>query len=98
VPRILSFPMGVAAGAMLCFGTTNYHLVRADDGFHLIHKQRARLGEAYVDVREFGVGDWSSHTELAAALVAGNKQYVVEGAVAKSLQGGLSRLPIWPPK
>jgi hypothetical protein len=98
VPRILSFPMGVAVGAMLCFGATNYHVVRADDGFHLVHKQRAHLGEAYVDVREFGVGDWSSHTELAAALVAENKQFVMEGAVSKSVQGGLSQLPSWPAK
>ncbi|MGD9632137.1 MAG: hypothetical protein AB7G28_21035 [Pirellulales bacterium] len=98
MPRIFSFLMGVAAGAMLCFVATNYHVVRASDGFHLVHKQRARLAEAYVDVREFGVGDWSNHTDLAAALVAENKQYLMEGAAAKSLQGGLSQLPTWPPK
>lgn len=96
MPRILSFPMGVAAGAMLCYGATNFHVVRADDGFHLVHKQRARLAEAYVDVRQFGVGDWAQHTDLAAAIVADNKQYIMEGAASNSLQGGLSQLPGWP--
>lgn len=98
MPRIISFPMGLAVGAMLCYGATNYHVLRADDGFHLIHKQRARLAEAYVDVREFGVGDWTSHGELAAALAAENKQYLMQDAAANSVQGGLSQLPSWPPK
>lgn len=96
MPRIFSFLLGVAAGVMLCYGATNYHVVRAQDGFHLVHKQRARLAEAYVDVRSFGISDWTSHTELAAALTAENKQYVMEGAAANALQSGLSQLPSWP--
>lgn len=94
--RILSFPMGIAAGALLCYGATNYHLVRANDGFHLVQKRQAQLAEAYVDVRTFGVGDWTKHPALAAAIVAENKQYIMDGAAANSLQGGLSQLPGWP--
>ncbi len=96
MPRIFSFLLGVAAGVMLCYGATNYHVVRAQDGFHLVHKQRARLAEAYVDVRAFGVGDWTNHAELAAALTAENKQYVMEGAAANTVESGLSQLPGWP--
>ena len=96
MPRLLSFLLGVAAGAMLCYGATNYHLVRAQDGFHLVHKSRARLAEAYIDVREFGVGDWANHAELASALVAENKQYVMDGAAGNSLQSGMNQLPKWP--
>jgi hypothetical protein len=96
MPRIFSFLLGAAAGIMLCFAATNFHVVRAQDGFHLVHKQRARLAEAYIDVREFGVGDWGQHAELAAALAAENKQYVMQSAAAKSLEGGLSQLPKWP--
>ena len=96
MPRLFSFLLGVAAGAMLCYGATNYHLVRAQDGFHLVHKQRAQLAEAYVDVRAFGVSDWANHAELAAALVAENKQNVMDGAAANTLQGGLDQLPSWP--
>jgi hypothetical protein len=93
--RIMSFMLGVAAGAMLCWAATNYHVVRAADGFHLVHKQRARLAEAYVDVRAFGVNDWANHTELAAALAADGKQSVLQGAAANTFQGGLSQLPNW---
>ena len=98
MPRIFSFLLGVAAGVMLCYGATNYHVVRAQDGFHLVHKQRARLAEAYVDVRAFGVSDWASHTELAAALTADGQQSVLEGAATNSVQSGLSQLPSWPPR
>src|SRR5262245_13099180 len=93
--RVMSFLLGVAAGVMLCWGATNYHVVRAEDGFHLVHKQRARLAEAYVDVRAFGVSDWAKHPELASALVAENKQSVMQGAATNTFQGGLSQLPNW---
>jgi hypothetical protein len=95
MPRIFSFLLGVAAGVMLCFGATNYHVVRGQDGFHVVPKQRARLAEAYIDVRKFGVSDWASHAELSAALVAANQQSVMNGATANSVEAGLSQLPNW---
>ena len=93
--RLMYFVFGVVAGVMLCWGGTNYHVVRATDGFHVVQKQRARLAEAYVDVRAFGVSDWANHPELASALVAANKQSVMQGAAANTFQGGLSQLPNW---
>src|SRR5262245_65128185 len=93
--RVMSFLLGVAAGVMLCWGATNYHVVRANDGFHIVQKQRARLAEAYVDVRAFGVGDWAKHPELATALAAGDQQSVMAGAASNTVQGGLSQLPNW---
>lgn len=96
MPRVFSFLLGVAAGVMLCYGATNYHVVRAQDGFHLVHKSRARLAEAYVDVRGYGVSDWASHAELASALVAENKQSLMDGAAANMLQSGVNQLPKWP--
>ena len=98
MPRLFSFLLGVAAGAMLCYGATNYHVVRAQDGFHLVHKSRARLAEAYVDVRAFGVGDWTSPSRVGVR--AGGRRIsstVMEGAAANTLQGGVSQvLPNWP--
>jgi hypothetical protein len=93
--RVMTFMLGVAAGVMLCWGATNYHVVRAADGFHLVEKQRARLAEAYVDVRAFGVSDWANHPDLASALVAANKQSVMQSAAVNTFQGGLSQLPNW---
>jgi hypothetical protein len=94
--RVITFLLGIAAGVILCFAATNFHVVRAQDGFHLVHKQRARMAEAYVDVREFGVTDWTNHSELALELNAVNKQYVMGESTASVAEGSLSnKLPNW---
>jgi hypothetical protein len=97
MPRISSFLTGMVAGALLYMGATNFHILRAQDGFHLIHKGRPQLAEVYLDVRSFGVSDWTAHPELAADLVHDNKQYLMEGSAANSLQQGVNQaLPNWP--
>jgi len=93
--RVITFLLGMAAGVILCFAATNFHVVRAEDGFHLVHKQRARMAEAYVDVREFGVTDWTNHSELALELSAVNKQYVMGDGTTSAVESGLSKLPNW---
>ncbi len=85
--------VGTSPALVLCFGATNYHIVRANDGFHLVHKQRSRMSEAFVDVRSFSVEDWSNRPELAAELVADNKQYVMGDAVASGAVNRLSQFP-----
>ena len=96
MPRLFTFLMGMVAGALLCQGATNYHVVRAQDGFHVVQKVRAHLSEAYVDVRAFGVGEWSAHPELVAALTQQNKQHLMESAGANSIQAGMNQyLPNW---
>ena len=95
--RLLSFLMGMVAGALLCYGATNYHLIRAQDGFHVVQKAQARLAEAYVDVRYFGVSDWTAHPHLVAAIVRENKQHLMTGSAAGAIQDGVNQvLPDWP--
>ena len=97
MPRLFSFVFGMMVGALLCYGATNFHLIRAEDGFHLVHKVRAHLSEAYVDIRTFGVSDWTAHSELAAALAHDNKEYLMQGAAAQTLKDGIDQLaPGWP--
>jgi len=95
--RLISFLMGMVAGALLCYGATNYHLVRADDGFHVVHKVNAQLAEAFVDVRQFGVADWAAHPDLAAAVAQEKKQHLMEGAAATAIQDSVQQvLSDWP--
>lgn len=97
MPRLISFLMGVVVGALLCYGATNYHVVRAQDGFHVVHKVHARLAEAYVDVRQFGVADWAAHPDLATAIVQEKKQGLMQGAAASAIEDGVKQvLPDWP--
>ena len=96
MPRLFAFLMGVVVGALLCHGATNYHVIRAQDGFHVVQKVRAHLSEAYVDVRSFGVGDWSARPELVAAITQQSKQHLMEDAATNSVSAGVNQyLPNW---
>jgi hypothetical protein len=97
MPRLFSFMSGAVAGVLLTMGAMNFHLVRAQDGFHVVHKIRPQLTETYLDIRTFGVSDWAAHPELVADLIHDNKQSLMEGSAAKSLQQGAQQLaPGWP--
>jgi hypothetical protein len=97
MPRLFSFMSGMVAGALLTLGAMNFHVVRGQDGFHLIHKIRPQLTETYLDVRSFGVSDWTAHPELVADLIHDNKQSLMEGSAANSMQQGAQQLaPGWP--
>ncbi len=84
--RLSTFIMGMVAGAGLLQAATNYHVVRASDGFHLIAKQPARLSETYVDIRRFTMSDWAGRPQLATALVQANQQQLLGDAVAGAAQ------------
>lgn len=97
--RLSSFLLGMVAGAGLLQGATNYHIVRANDGFHLVAKQPARLSETYVDVRGFTMTDWAGHPQLATALVQANQQQLLGDSAAGTLQEKAKQLlPEWPKK
>ncbi|HEY4233753.1 MAG TPA: hypothetical protein VGM76_10020 [Lacipirellulaceae bacterium] len=97
MPRLFSFLTGTVTGALLTLGAMNFHIVRAQDGFHLIHKIRPQLTEAYLDVRTYGVSDWTGHPDLVADLIHDNKQSLMGGSAANSLQQGAQQLvPSWP--
>jgi len=95
--RLASFLCGVVAGAALLHFAMNYHVVRSRDGFDLIAKQPARLSEAYVDIRAFGINDWAGRPQLAAALVKANKQHLLGDSAAQAIQQSVQQLlPNWP--
>lgn len=95
--RVSTFVMGMVAGAVLMYGATLYHVVRAADGIHLVQKQPPRLSETYVDIRAFTMSDWAGHPQLASALVQGNQQQLLGESAAGSLREAVNQnLPAWP--
>ena len=62
----------------------NFHIVRANDGLHLVQKHHAKLTQSYVDVRQFSALDWSDNADLSAALIAENKEYMTTQVLMKS--------------
>ena len=98
--RFSSFILGLAVGASVLFAAMNYHVVRARDGFHVVNKQPPRMGETYVDIRDFGMSDWAGRPQLTTALVGANEQRLLGESATGAIQDGINQvdqlLPSWP--
>ena len=79
------------AGAVLPFGALKYHVIRANDGLHLVPKLDAKLAATYVDIRSFTVADWAQHPDLTAALINDDQRELVEEAASDALRNGLNQ-------
>ena len=90
--RIGCFLAGFLVGAAAVFGSLKYHVVRAEGGVHLVPKLSPRFGEAFVDIRQFGLSDWDDHRSLAAAIVRADKAHLLEGAAMDSFRESIERV------
>ena len=53
------------------------HFVRTDDDLLIVPKRSPNLDDTYVDVREWGLTEWSEHPDLVYTLVdKGFEKYV----------------------
>ena len=83
------FVLGIVTGAIGLQVALHYHVVYAEDGMHFVPKISSKLGESYVDIREFDLADWEEHTSLAAAIVRDDKAYLLKDAANTSLRNTL---------
>lgn len=103
VGKLYNFVLGVVVGFFLYHAATNYHLVYANDGVHLVAKVQPRLAESYVDVRSFTPADWAKHPQLMLDLQQAGKGHVLTGAAADAVNNAVERgvnqfLPPQPPQ
>ncbi len=82
------FIIGFVCGGIFTFGLLRYHVLHADDGFHLIPKMGATVSEPYLDVRQFTAKDWSEHPAVAAAVVRAGRADLMKDAAVDSLFDG----------
>ena len=90
--RLITFIIGMIVGASLLYGIQRYHLIRADDGFHLIPKVESSLGATYVDIRDFTVADWSRYSGVAMALIQADQGDLMENAATDTIRQSIDRL------
>jgi hypothetical protein len=90
--RFGTFLFGAVVGAGLLYLASNYHVVQAQDGLHVIEKMNAGLTDPFVDIRAFTLGDWADHQELALAITSAGKQYLLVDAASNSIDRGLEQI------
>ncbi|MBX3425250.1 MAG: hypothetical protein KF688_06180 [Pirellulales bacterium] len=97
--RISTFLIGVVVGIVLLWGAMHFHLIRSQQGFHLVAKRSATLADAYVDARSFGPADWLQRPAVAEAVLRSNNDALIDALMGDAVQNGLDKLlPPAPPK
>lgn len=89
--RIWTFVSGIIVGGILIFAAMNYHIIRANDGLHVVPKVDAQLALTYADIRDFTVADWAKNSELAAALMNANRRDLVDSAIGNTLDNSFEK-------
>jgi len=82
----------MVVGGLLIYGGLNYHIINTPSGLHLVPKVNSTLAETYVDVRGWGVAEWMQHKDVAAALLAADRQDLMQSAAEDSIRTGLDRI------
>lgn len=90
--RLPTFIFGVIVGGLLIYGGLHYHLINSTSGLHLVPKVNSTLSSTYVDVRGWGLDEWTQHQDVAAALLSANRQDLMQSAAEDSIRTGLDRI------
>lgn len=89
--RLMTFFLGMVTGGVLLYGALNFHIIRANDGYHLVPKMESKIAATYVDIRSFTFVDWKQHTDIAAALVRAEKDELMQSAASDALNQSLDK-------
>lgn len=90
--HLMTFLMGMVAGALLLYAALQYHVVRSDSGYHLIAKVESELAATYVDIRGFTISDWAQYPSLVAAMMNADRRDLMETAAGDALRTGLDNV------
>ena len=86
------FIPGFIVGAATLYGSMCFHLVRADDGTHVVAKTALTFKDTYVDITKYTVADWRDHVPLAEAIMKANKPELVHAATEHAVRNAFDNL------
>lgn len=75
--RIIWLTFGIAIGAFGMWAAMTYHILRTKDGVACVPKHQARLAGTFIDVREWGVTEWTEHPELVLTLQRNERTEII---------------------
>ena len=79
---------GVVLGAVLTIGAQSYHVIHTKEGLKFVAKRNATLSDTYVDVREWGVTEWSKHPDLMWTLAQNDRKDILNtNVLERDMQG-----------
>lgn len=91
--RLGTFFFGLVLGAVLTLGAQSYHVIRTDDGIKLLPKRQVSLSDTYLDVRGWGLKQWSEHPDVLWSLTEYKRDDIL--GQEKILGAGLRDVGQW---
>jgi len=88
--------IGFLTGSLCSFAVLEFHIVRAEDGFHVVPRSPApSIRLAYSDIRDWSTDNWTEYPELIRALHESDADDLigrsVVGRVLDSLESTIDR-------
>jgi hypothetical protein len=87
--RVIAVLFGMALGGGAVFGAFHYHLIRTNEGWLVVKRQKADWRDSYVDIRGWTYRDWPEHKALSHDLVAAGRGDLVARSMADQLFRGI---------
>ena len=78
--RMMWVLTGLVLGGGLMWGALKYHVLRTSEGLKLVPKRNTTLADTYLDVRSWGLAEWSQHPDLAWSLAESGQTSVMSNA------------------
>lgn len=89
--KLSNLLIGILLGGGTVFLLSQYHLIRANDGFHMIPRQDASYVDVCVDVRNWDASKWHEHSELMRSLIADGRDDLIVEPLSHELLNKLFR-------
>ena len=83
--RLIMLGAGILIGGMCMYTAFHYHVVATAETYYFIPKQETQLADAYVNISEWGIAEWTDHPALAVAMQKAGHGDLVQQAVQKGL-------------
>ncbi len=90
--RLFYMFVGVILGGGAIYGALMYHLLRTNDGWEMVPKTSATFTDAYVDMRNFTLADWTQHRDLVAALINAKKESLLGDSPQNQVEQSVGRM------
>ena len=90
--KLISIIFWVLVGMALMYGMLSHHIVRTEERWLLVPKDRIELRDTYVNMRGWTSKDLQEHPQVVRALVENNHKDVVVTIVAGDATGGIENI------
>ena len=74
---LYKFISGMVVGSVATLAALNFHLIRTTDSWAVVPKRHLALTDTYVDIRDWGLSDWTEHADLVYTLHKNGRQDLI---------------------